>query len=141
MKATDTDKSPFARVDLVITSTSMEPEELESGVGLAADRTWRRGDRLDPHGVRPERRRVSGVRYRSGTPGTTPVGAQLAALCERLRPFQERVAALAAELARTDGRADSVRLWIYVDASGTSAHFSFAPDLLADVIAMSAHHI
>jgi hypothetical protein len=85
----------WGRVDLVIRSSEMTPDELADVVGLSPDHSWWKGE-AHRHTGRIEE--ASGVAFGSGLPEDAHPQEQLGALIDRLEPHRERIAALTQRL-------------------------------------------
>lgn len=134
------ERSPAAEPDqtlakLVVLSATESAEQLARAVGLAPDEAWDRGQ---PRKTRGLTHTFSGITYRSRVPRTATPAEHLDELLGRLAPFEDRIAALSAQLATQEGRPDSVRLWLTHLTSNGMPGYDFSPSQLASIHEMGA---
>lgn len=125
----------WSLAELVILSKVEPADRLAEIVGLPPDRSWNRGDPKKTRGLVEQ---FSGITYRSRLPRTADVSDHLEDVLSRLDPVKRRIAALSRRLARQEGRADAIRVWLTQLTSETSPGYDFSPAQLARIVEMGA---
>lgn len=120
---------------LTILSTELEPEELARLVGLQPDRSWKEGElRLLATGrPRGKRHPFNGVDYLSDLDKKRTPRDHFASLVERLRPYADRIAAVA-DLPSTH----CTRIWIVEHTERDNIASILEPEEIAVVRTMHA---
>jgi hypothetical protein len=114
---------------LTILNTDLGPEELERLVGLAADETWKQGDPRRAN----QTQSFNGATYESGLDELAAPWDHVAALLDRLAPYAERIASIAA-LPSTR----SARVWVVEHTERDNIDTILEPAQVALVAAMHA---